>query len=98
MKKIDHIAICVSSPKQAADWYIKNHGAIEIFADDTWAIVQFENVKLAFVVKEQHPPHFAFEVDEIGEGNLHRDGSISVYKNDPWGNVYELVKYPELED
>jgi hypothetical protein len=95
MKRIDHIAICVSSPIEAADWYVKNHGATKIFADDTWAIVQFQNIKLAFVIKEQHPPHFAFEVDNLDAGNLHRDGSVSVYKTDPWGNEYELVKYPE---
>ena len=55
--------------------------------------MKFENVKLAFVVKTQHPAHFAFEVDELEGGKLHRDGSRSVYRKDPWGNIYELVKY-----
>ena len=95
MKKIDHIAICVDSPVEAANWYIENHGAKKIYIDDTWSIVQFANVKLAFVVEDQHPPHFAFEVDELENGKLHRDGSRSTYKKDPWGNDYELVLYPK---
>ena len=37
----------------------------------------------------------AFEVDELDGGKLHRDGSVSVYKRDPWGNIYEFVKYPD---
>ena len=52
---------------------------------------------MAFVKKGMHPAHFAFEVDnfENVEGNikLHRDGSHSVYKKDPWGNIYELINY-----
>ena len=32
---------------------------------------------------------------ELEGGKLHRDGSESVYKRDPWGNIYELVKYPD---
>lgn len=95
--KIDHIAITVDQPIEAAEWYRENFQAAIIYSDPTWAVVEFENVKLAFVVKEQHPPHFAFEVDDLAVGKLHRDGSRSVYKRDPWGNVYELVKYREEE-
>ena len=93
--KIDHIAITVKSPVEAAEWYCEQLGAKPLYSDPTWSLVEFENVKLAFVVKEQHPPHFAFEVDELDGGKLHRDGSVSVYKRDPWGNIYELVKYPD---
>ena len=91
--KVDHIAIQVDDPSAAAEWYVDNFSAELIYSDDTWGIVQFENVKLAFVVKSQHPPHFAFEKPDLEEGTLHRDGSISQYRKDPWGNIYELVKY-----
>ena len=53
---------------------------------------------MAFVVPEQHPEHFAFLVDCFDKDdkvNEHRDGSISVYKQDPWGNSFELIKYAE---
>ena len=69
-----------------------------IYVDDTWAFVQFSNVKLAFVIKSQHPPHIAFQVDDFEEGDRvksHRDGTHSVYKRDPFGNIYELIKYPK---
>ena len=57
MKKIDHIALQVEEPKQAAEWYCENFGAKLLYADDTWSFVQFQNIKLAFVTKGQHPPH-----------------------------------------
>lgn len=91
--RIDHVAIQVEDPREAAAWYVDNFSADLLYVDDTWGFLQFENVKLALVVKTQHPAHFAFEVDELEDGKLHRDGSRSVYKKDPWGNIYELVKY-----
>ncbi len=94
--KIDHIAIQTDDPVASAQWYINNFGAKLVYADKTWAFVHFDNVKLAFVVKEQHPAHFAFEVQEFDKGDRvkkHRDGSRSVYKKDPWGNIYELIAY-----
>ena len=96
--KIDHIALSVDNPRQAADWYIENFGADLIYADETWSIIQFENIKLAFVVPNEHPAHFAFEIENanLPEGKLHRDGSKSVYKKDPWGNIFELIQYKNL--
>ena len=91
--KVDHIAIQVDSPRKAVEWYMENFSAELLYVDDTWGFVEFENVKLAFVIKKQHPAHFAFEVKELEGGKVHRDGSTSVYKRDPWGNIYELVKY-----
>ncbi len=93
--KIDHIALEVKNPAGAADWYCENFGATLIFKDETWAFVQFENIKLAFVMPDQHPAHIAFEEKSLKTGKLHRDGSRSVYKKDPFGNFYELIKYKE---
>ena len=67
-----------------------------LYSDETWAMVQFENIKIAFVIKSQHPAHIAFEVGEFADGEKtkkHRDGTTSVYKSDPWKNIYELIQY-----
>ena len=96
--KVDHIALVVDSPEEAAEWYVNQFGANLLYKDKTWSFVEFENIKLAFVVKHQHPQHFAFEVSSFSENDRvksHRDGTTSVYKRDPWGNVYELIKYPQ---
>ncbi len=98
MKKLDHIALQVEEPRKAAEWYCENFGAEPLHVDDTWSFIQFENVKLAFVIKTQHPPHIAFEVDDFSDGDKvkgHRDGTSSAYKRDPFGNIYELIKYPK---
>ena len=79
MKTIDHIALCVEDPEAAASWYI-------------------DNIKMAFVKKGTHPAHFAFEVENFSEKDsvkTHRDNTLSTYKKDPWGNIFELIKYPE---
>ena len=96
--RIDHIALSVADPQAAAKWYCEKFKAELLYCDDTWAFIQFENIKMAFVVPEQHPEHFAFLVESFEEGekvNHHRDGTTSVYKKDPWGNSFELIKYPE---
>jgi catechol 2,3-dioxygenase-like lactoylglutathione lyase family enzyme len=97
MTRIDHLALVVDDPTLAAKWYEFNFDAELLYADETWAFVEFENIKMAFVKKGMHPAHFAFEVDNFenveGSIKLHRDGSHSVYKKDPWGNIYELINY-----
>ncbi len=98
MKTIDHIALCVDDPEAAANWYINNFCGKLLYCDDTWSFVQFQNIKMAFVKKGTHPAHFAFEVDDFSETDTvktHRDNTLSTYKRDPWGNIYELIKYPE---
>tara|TARA_B100000073_G_scaffold55048_1_gene40701 strand:- start:342 stop:797 length:456 start_codon:yes stop_codon:yes gene_type:complete len=96
MKRIDHVAITVDNVKESVDWYVQNHGCSTIYCDDTWAMLQFENIKLALVVDDEHPFHIAFEVKDPGiESTLHRDGSISRYIKDPSGNSIELIKYPK---
>ncbi len=100
MKTIDHIALCVDDPEAAANWYINNFCGKLLYCDDTWSFVQFQNIKMAFVKKGTHPAHFAFEVNGFSEDDVvktHRDGSRSVYKKDPWGNIYELICYKEEE-
>jgi len=95
MKAIDHLALSVESPKDTANWYVDNFCGQLLYCDDTWAFVQFKNIKMAFVKRGTHPPHFAFEVEDFEDGDVvkeHRDGTLSTYKKDPWRNVYELIK------
>ena len=89
--KIDHIALQVNDIKESVEYY-KNYGSRVLYQDDTWAFLEFDNIKLALVVEDEHPYHIAFEVDEV-DGKTHRDGSVSKYIDDPSGNKIELIKY-----
>ena len=93
---VDHIAIQVKSIKEALKWYVVKFNCKIIYADQTWALIKFKNVKIALVSKKQHPPHFAILDDDISLKNgtsTHRDGSISKYIKDLDNNFIELIKY-----
>ena len=95
--KIHHIAICVDDIVDALDWYCSTLNFEVEYQDDSWALLSFENTKVALVLPEQHPPHLAFEYNnasKFGELKTHRDGTASVYINDPFGNIIELLKLP----
>ena len=79
--RIDHIALQVNDIKESVEYY-KDYGASIIHQDDTWAFLQFDNIKLALVIEDEHPYHIAFEVDMLPHTEnvkKHRDGSISYY-------------------
>ena len=59
--RLDHIAIQVSNLEETLSWYLKNFNAKMIYQDDTWAMIEFDNIKLAFVLATEHPSHIAFE-------------------------------------
>tara|TARA_B110000438_G_C15528582_1_gene527415 strand:+ start:292 stop:603 length:312 start_codon:yes stop_codon:yes gene_type:complete len=97
LDQLDHIAIQVKNIKKSLNWYLSNFDCKEIYSDDTWAFIEFNNVKLALVTKLEHPPHFAI-IDNTINMELksivkHRDGSISKYIKDIDGNYIELLKY-----
>ena len=95
--KIDHIAIQVNDIDESVKYYT-DYGASIIYQDKTWAFLQFDNIKLALVVEDEHPYHIAFEVDLLPytkNVTKHRDGSISYYVKDPSGNTVEIIKYPD---
>ena len=99
--RLDHVALQVKNPAQAANWYKEKFDADILYCDKTWSIVQLDNIKIAFVVKTQHPAHIAFEVDVFKTSDKvkqHRDGSSSIYKRDPWGNTIEYIKYSSEKD
>ena len=98
MDKIDHIAIQTKNINESVIWYTKTFSCDVLFQDDTWALLEFNNIKLALVVPEQHPPHIAVKrrnLEKYGIPVKHRDGSESVYINSPDKNVFELIRYPD---
>ena len=46
MTRIVHIALVVEEPKLAAKWYEFNFNAEILYLDDTWAFIEFENIKM----------------------------------------------------
>ena len=95
MDKIHHIAIEVTSIKDTIEWY-KKHSKCEVsYQDNTWALLKYENISLALVLPNTHPPHIAFEkpnAEEYGILKKHRDGTASVYIKDPSNNSVEILK------
>lgn len=91
---IDHIAIAVDDVAKAVDWYRETFKCEIEYQDKTWAYLRFQNINLALVVPNQHPPHIAFlheKADQFGVLKTHRDGSRSVYIKDSSGNSVEVV-------
>tara|TARA_Y100000114_G_C11689398_1_gene292788 strand:+ start:64 stop:378 length:315 start_codon:yes stop_codon:yes gene_type:complete len=95
--KIDHIALQVNDIKEASEWYKSHFDANILYLDETWALLGFDNIKLALVLPNQHENHIAIEVNPEKYPNLefkqHRDGSNYHYMTDPWGNCVELINY-----
>ena len=91
---IDHLAIAVNDIAASVQWYTTQFKCQVIYEDETWAFLQFDNIKLALVVSRQHPPHVAFvtaEAEKHGVLKTHRDGSRSLYIKDPNGNSVEMI-------
>ena len=100
MDKIHHIAIQVESITKSVDWYKENFDITVSYQDETWAMIDFENTRLALVIPEEHPFHFAIESKDAGSyGQLteHRDGTASIYIKDIDGNNVEMIKLPDEE-
>lgn len=95
MDKIHHIALQVDDIEKAVDWYRNQFGVEVEYQDETWAMLKFDNLSLALVLPSQHPPHFAIEKEnaaDFGELTSHRDGTASIYLDDPFNNSIEIIK------
>jgi len=97
--RIDHIALQVNDIRESVDWYVDKFGCSIEYCDDSWAMLVFDNIKLALVVENEHPIHIAFETNLLVNKKdnplkTHRDGSVSMYITDLSGNKIELINYP----
>lgn len=95
---IHHVAVAVDDVRQAVHYYMTHFRCRVEYQNDTWALLDFSNIKLALVVREEHSPHIAFtsrEASKFGPLNVHRDGTRSVYIDDPAGNKIEILETDE---
>lgn len=95
LSHVDHVAIAVTNVAQAVDWWCKAFNCQVTYQDETWAVLEFANIKIALVIPEQHPAHLAFsrkDAERFGQLTEHRDGSKSVYIEDPFGNSIEILE------
>lgn len=91
---IDHVALSVSNIEEAAAWYQQHFCCRVVYQDETWAMLQFANTRLALVLPDRHPPHLGFykaKAKDFGLLKPHRDGTASVYVTDPAGNSVEIL-------
>ncbi len=97
LDQFDHIAIQVKDINKSLKWYLSNFKCEELYSDESWAFIKFENIKLALVTSSEHPAHFAILNNKIDLNQKsvvkHRDNSISKYVKDLDGNYIELIKY-----
>ena len=94
LDSIHHLAIAVTDVAASVRWYQDNFACRVAYQDATWALLKFANTSMALVIPAQHPPHIGIQVDDAARfGTLitHRDGTRSVYVNDPDGNALEMM-------
>nr|CAA9262959.1 hypothetical protein AVDCRST_MAG63-2617 [uncultured Armatimonadetes bacterium] len=100
--RFDHAAQQVPDIAEAVAWYRETlPGTTVLYQDATWALVEANGVRIAFVVKDQHPGHLAWRVDEAEMERLaekynkeirpHRDGTRSFYLEAPGGQSLEII-------
>ncbi len=95
MDRLHHVAIAVPDIGKALGWYRDQFDVESVYVDESWALLKFDNISLALVLPDQHPPHIAVErvnAESYGALTPHRDGTASVYIRDPWGNAVEIMK------
>lgn len=92
---IHHVAIEVTDIATAVHWYQQLLQCEVAYQDATWALLRFANLTMALVLPGSHPAHVAItchQPEKYGEVKLHRDGTSSVYIEDPFGNFVEMLK------
>jgi len=97
---IHHIAVVVPDIHEGVAWYTQHFHCTVEYIDETWALLNFANTKLALVLPEQHPNHFAItrpDAETFGTLTLHRDGLKSIYIQDLAGNPLEILKDDNAE-
>ena len=97
---MDHVAIRVPDLDLAQEWYEKNLGAELQFKDRFYRRMLLNNTTLALIDENRYPSnHIGVLVEnianlpDVGTRIGHRDGTIGVYVEDPFGNVVEYIWY-----
>jgi catechol 2,3-dioxygenase-like lactoylglutathione lyase family enzyme len=94
LDRIDHVAVSVRDIDEAVAWYTATFRCRVTYRDASWAFLEFDNLRLALVIPEQHPPHIALaspHAEDFGPLKTHRDGTRSTYVRDPSGNSVEIL-------
>lgn len=102
MDIIDHIGIRVDDLKEAEMWYLKRLKAEVTFRSDKYIRLKVGNTNIALIDKVYYPwAHVAILVEDKedlpkqGYKVEHRDGTIGVYVEDPFGNYLEYIWYSQ---
>ena len=102
MDIIDHIGIRVDDLKEAEMWYMKRLKAEVTFRSDKYIRLKVGNTNIALIDKVYYPwAHVAILVEDKedlpkqGYKVKHRDGTIGVYVEDPFGNYLEYIWYSQ---
>ena len=103
---VDHIAVRVSDLDLAQTWYEKNLGAVLQFKDQFYRRMLLNNTSLALIDENRYPSdHIGVLVEDfdqlpdVGTRIEHRDGTVGVYVEDPFGHVVEYIWYsPETKN
>ena len=100
---VDHIALRVSDLAVAEEWYTSQLDGEVTFRDPKYIRMKLSNTNIALIDEKHYPyPHFGILVEK--KENLadlegirveHRDGTVGVYVNDPFGNYLEYIWYSE---
>lgn len=100
--EFDHAAMVVPNIAEAVGWYQGMLPNVNVlYQDATWAFIEAGGMKIAFVVRDQHPGHLAWRVDAAELERLaqrhgkeikpHRDGTRSFYVDGPGGQSIEFI-------
>jgi len=99
---IDHIGIRVDDLKEAERWYLERLKAEVTFRSDKYIRLKVANTNIALIDKIHYPwAHVAILVENKedlpaqGYKVKHRDGTIGVYVEDPFGNYLEYIWYSQ---
>jgi extradiol dioxygenase family protein len=101
---VDHIAILVDDLEIASEWYTSKLNAQVSFKDKKYIRIKLKNTNIALIDKKHYPhAHIGVLVENIddlpAEGLRveHRDGTVGVYVEDPFGNYLEYIWYSNLQ-
>ena len=103
MSIVDHVAILVDDLNVAEEWYTQKLAGKVTFRDLKYIRMTVSNTNIALIDKKHYPhAHFGILVEKKENlANLegirveHRDGTVGVYVNDPFGNYLEYIWYSD---